>query len=373
MSRYRKEEGCLAILLALLFLIASIAEAFNGNFIPILIVFLIIVVLWIASIYNRLKNERKQLAETAEGKVEIETNDSKIIIAIIIIILGVIISMVFQSNKRQYLENKKNERIEYIPSNFNGNIDSITNENNTLKKEIVWLNENLANCNFKLPENFILQNEISNDNLKIYGDKKLNLSLNISNGIIPDDAEFKTIDELSKNISTFADSWNENNKLNFDDFKLIDYKIEKLGNLKAIKIEQSSTKISGKNIEMFITTYNVIDGSSYYNITYIYPRDSLKYNIDFDKIKKSFEFNFIQKNEALQNIEINNYIVKENINEKVYFYNSPDEVNKRKGYLTSGDLVYVEEIINDFGYVDFTNSRGLQSKGWIKMIFLEKK
>ena len=375
MSRYNNDNGCVLIYTYIGLIIVSIVMAFKGQFIPIVIIITIILILWFENIYVKHKNERKKLAETVEGRNEIESNNSKLFVVIIIIILGVIISMVFQSNKRQYLENNKNEQIEYIPSNIQSENIIDTTQTSTLKKETVWLNENLQNCNFKLPDNFILQ-EWSNENMKFYVDLNSNLSFNFLFGSIPDDAEYKSLDEISQNITSFANSVNENNKLNFDDFKLIDYKIEKLGNLKAIKIEQTSTKVSVKDIEMLVTNYNLISGSTYYNITFAYPKDSLKFKNDFDKIKNSLEFKIMQNNnensEVSQNIELGNYKVIVNIDEKVYFYNKPDELYKRKGYLTNGDQIYVEEIDNNFGYVNFTNPRGLNSKGWIKMKFLEK-
>ncbi|MFV8327627.1 SHOCT domain-containing protein [Flavobacterium sp. ZS1P14] len=75
-------------------------------------------------------------------------------------------------------------------------------------------------------------------------------------------------------------------------------------------------------------------------------------------------------NKINQKIELGNYNVIENTEERVYFYNKPDNSFRGKGYLIGGDLVYVEEIENDFGYVNFTNQKGLNSKGWVKMKFL---
>jgi hypothetical protein len=66
------------------------------------------------------------------------------------------------------------------------------------------------------------------------------------------------------------------------------------------------------------------------------------------------------------------YTVKPNIIDKVYFYDNPDELFKRKGYLIGNEVVFVQEIVNGFGYIDYTNIRGLKSNGWIKMTYLLK-
>lgn len=376
MSRYSNYNGCVTTFTIIAILLFSIVSAFESQFIPIIIIISIALILWIENIFVKHKSERKKLAEIAEGRNTINLNNSKLYIVITIIVFGVIASMIFQTSKREYFENKNNEQIEYISTNIQSNNFIDTTEYKATIIETVWLNESLEYCFYKLPQNFILQEEMSNQNIKFYLDSNSNLSFNISFRTIPNGAEYKSIDEISQNITSFANSINDNNKLNFDDFKLINYKTEKLDNLQTIKIEQTSSKISGKNIEMLITNYNVISGISFYNITYAYPKDNYTFKKDFEKIKSSIIFKNMEDSsdnvKDVLSIELGNYKVIENVNVNVYFYDKPDDLYKRKGYLISGEIINVEQIENNFGYINFTNFRGINSKGWIKMEFLEK-
>lgn len=51
----------------------------------------------------------------------------------------------------------------------------------------------------------------------------------------------------------------------------------------------------------------------------------------------------------------------------VYFYASPNEYDKKQSYFNDKEQVYVSAIENGFGYVEFTNSRGQTSKGWLRL------
>jgi hypothetical protein len=143
-----------------------------------------------------------------------------------------------------------------------------------------------------------------------------------------------------------------------------------LGNSKAIKIEESSKKASGlKNINMTIISYQVISKPYYYKVTFSYPQEKPEFLETFEQINKTFDFNnsLDEENEnTVNNNAVGVYTVNPNSIGKVYFYDNPDERYKRKGYLIGNEVVFVEEIVNGFGYIDYTNSRGIKSKGWIK-------
>ncbi len=290
MSRYSNDKGCFTIFTIIGFLLFSIIKAFEGQFIPIIIVITITLILWIENIYVKHKTEGKKLAETVEGRNKIDSNNSKLFIIIIIVIFGVIISMIFQSNKREYFENKKNVQMEYIPSNSQSSIDIDTTVKKNVKEETVWLNKINIDYSFKLPENFIQNDDLTNDNFYLYVDKDLYLSLSITSNNLDVGNQDMEIEQFADKLPEFAQNFNSNNKKNFDDFKLIDYEMSKIGNTNAIKITQSSRKVSGKNIEMKVVSYNLIAKPKYYDITYSYPKDSIKYDSIFKKIEESFEF-----------------------------------------------------------------------------------
>jgi len=52
---------------------------------------------------------------------------------------------------------------------------------------------------------------------------------------------------------------------------------------------------------------------------------------------------------------------------KAFFYNDPDENTVRGAYLVEGDRVTITKIQNGFGYTVFTNEKGQETKGWLKM------
>ena len=53
--------------------------------------------------------------------------------------------------------------------------------------------------------------------------------------------------------------------------------------------------------------------------------------------------------------------------ERVYFYNKPDENTIRSAYIELNEIVNIIKIENDFGYVEFTNTRGETSVGWLNL------
>lgn len=59
------------------------------------------------------------------------------------------------------------------------------------------------------------------------------------------------------------------------------------------------------------------------------------------------------------------------VTQKSYFHYEPDEKTKRKAYLVEGEFFLSKVEKNGFVYVEFTNSEGKTSKGWISMEHLE--
>jgi hypothetical protein len=243
-------------------------------------------------------------------------------------------------------------------------------------QEIKWNNVDFVNSVFQIPENLVLEESLSSINSKLYIDYNSNISISIVADNLPDEMKDKTISDLEDKISILANNINEENKRKFDDFKLLNYGMSNLGNSKAIKIEESSKKFSGsKDLEMTIISYHLISNRYYYKVTFSYPREKPEFLETFEQINKTFYFKFSSDKEndsSMNNKELGYYTVKPNIIDKVYFYDNPDELFKRKGYLIGNEVVFVQEIVNGFGYIDYTNIRGLKSNGWIKMTYLLK-
>jgi hypothetical protein len=68
--------------------------------------------------------------------------------------------------------------------------------------------------------------------------------------------------------------------------------------------------------------------------------------------------------------QIGYYIANGSTTTKIYFHNSPDVTTRRKAYLSTQETVYVQKVENGFGYIEFTNSSGQTSYGWVEMQYL---
>ena len=58
------------------------------------------------------------------------------------------------------------------------------------------------------------------------------------------------------------------------------------------------------------------------------------------------------------------------VERKTFFHTEPDEATITKQYLIEDDYVFVSDENNNFGYVEFKNSKEQTTKGWIKMVDL---
>ncbi len=73
-----------------------------------------------------------------------------------------------------------------------------------------------------------------------------------------------------------------------------------------------------------------------------------------------------QKNKT---IEDEQFLV---VTDKAYFHNEPDQSTKRRGYLVNGERFTGVRIENDFVYTLFTNAKGIETSGWIKITDVKK-
>jgi hypothetical protein len=64
------------------------------------------------------------------------------------------------------------------------------------------------------------------------------------------------------------------------------------------------------------------------------------------------------------------YLANGNDDRKIYFHNAAETSTKRKAYLSTQENVYVQKIQNGFGYIEFTNTKGVSSYGWVEMKYL---
>jgi hypothetical protein len=55
------------------------------------------------------------------------------------------------------------------------------------------------------------------------------------------------------------------------------------------------------------------------------------------------------------------------LTDKAYFHSSPNLANRRKAYLIRGEIGTFTDFENNFGYLRFTNARGVVTEGWISL------
>jgi hypothetical protein len=106
------------------------------------------------------------------------------------------------------------------------------------------------------------------------------------------------------------------------------------------------------------TTYNYAA-----NEEIIINEKSSASKIDQDYYQENENANFSE-------YELGNYLVNGDENGRAYFHNNPEQSTQRKAYLVKGEVAEVQKIENGFGYVEFTNSNGKTSYGWIKLNLL---
>jgi len=364
----RSDDGCFGIFGAIIIIILVIVETFKGNFIPILVIMGIFLLFKIFIWWTELKRKNDQITKE-RGR---ETNYGPYLLGIIIL-GGLLTNIYFKNN--------------YRSSNIQSNVSEphLTSqpiiENTEIKKEIpkeiLWTQKNFGNSEFQLPENMSFKEKLSTSESQVYIDDSLYLSLTITGKLLDDESKYKIIDDFRENLKAFAESFNENNRRDFDDFKLEHFEITTFGNVSAIKIQQTSSKVSGKNIEMLVTSYEVIANPYYYDITLSYPQDSIKYIDTFEKINKLFVFTTMPNDshveiETTSNFFPGYFVVVNKNSDRIYFHDLPNDNYVRKAFLVSDEKVYVEKVSNSFGYIEFRNNHGLISKGWIKLKYLDK-
>jgi hypothetical protein len=169
------------------------------------------------------------------------------------------------------------------------------------EKSVFWIEKKYQNFSYSIPENMKLFEDLSNENQQVFVDEDNNIGITISHSILPDGNETETIRSLiSNNTREFALDANNEQKINFNDFQLIDYNFDMLGNIESFLVTQSSTELSGKNISMIMKSYFVISSPNYYSISLSYPENSVSKEEIIKKIVDSFKFNSVESDNLIE-------------------------------------------------------------------------
>lgn len=286
MSR-RGDVGCTIIMTffsIIAAIIYSIVLAFQGQFTPIKVVLVIGIIILTLYLWDKFKQWK------SKQQISKDEKSSTGSIIVFIFIAAFVMALIKTTKKKDYSADKSIS-VDYTKPVIKVNENENLPTRKEAKKEIMWFFKSFNNSSFELPENLVISNGYSNIHSKIYFEYNYNLSFSISYETLNDENLNSNIEDLQIDLQRYAEAFNQNNRRDFDDFILDSYEISDLGNKKSIKIQQSSRKVSGiKNVEMKVVSHNIISTPYYYNITYSYPKDSIKYDIIFKKIEKSFIF-----------------------------------------------------------------------------------
>lgn len=223
---------------------------------------------------------------------------NKFLIIGIIVIIVIFISMISNNNNTQNTNIDNNE--------FEADTISIDTTVSVPETSEFWIEKKYQNFIYSIPESMKLVENLSNDNQEVIIDEDNNIGITISHSILPEGNENETIRTLiGNNRHEFALSTNEENKKRFNDFQLIDYNFDMLGNVEAFLVTQSSTELSGKNISMIMKSYFVISSPNYYSISLSYPENSVSKEEIIKKIVDSFKFTTVESENPMEFDSIN--------------------------------------------------------------------
>jgi hypothetical protein len=160
--------------------------------------------------------------------------------------------------------------------------------------------------------------------------------------------------ELLKNGTITEDEFNskKNELLNFE--KLKNEGLEKEKEIDRIEYGKSKNFVC---ISFYIFAGVVCVGILFFNI---YKR--------INKNEEQMESENYNTEYVKNNQVIGNYIIEADDANLVHFYDKPEISTVRKAYFSTKDTVYVSKIENDFGYVEFLNSNGKKSIGWLQLV-----
>lgn len=195
---------------------------------------------------------------------------------------------------------RKCQKTDVNPYEFDTDTVSLDSSAIDLDTSEFWIQKQYQNFSFSVPESMNMDENLSNENQRVFIDNDTNIGITISHSLLPEGHENETISSLiNGNTYQFALSVNENNKKNFSDFKLLDYDFDTLGNAESFLVTHSSTEVSGKNISMIVKSYFVISSPNYYSIVLSYPENSVSKEDVIKRIIDSFIFNISDINEKI--------------------------------------------------------------------------
>jgi hypothetical protein len=195
----RRDDSIVGYVIGFIILIIfTIGEAFDGNFIPVLVAMGIIFMIYIFIKVSKLKqqNVRKDKINLNENPQN-DFNFPRLIL--ILILLGGFLIALFIN------KSSDNTETEIIP--VEEPISTLQAESTDraatpieIPKQISWIKKDFANSTFQIPDNLVLIDSLSTDNSRLYIDFNLNISMSIVANNLPDEMKDKTINDLEPEL-----------------------------------------------------------------------------------------------------------------------------------------------------------------------------
>jgi len=115
--------------------------------------------------------------------------------------------------------------------------------------------------------------------------------------------------------------------------------------------------------------YDVEDASEarFETAGWFYIDSATRKTYEYDVAQDSIWLIDLNKKYGPNEFEPTGYTINASNDNKVYFHNAPDSSTKRKAFFNTRQVVYVSKEQDGYGYVEFFNTKGKESDGWIEM------
>lgn len=179
--------------------------------------------------------------------------------------------------------------------------------------------------------------------------------------------QFDSESNLKNVQSPISNIPKENNKKSYIRIGLVVIGCTIIGVIFLLVYNSNNAKLQNDN-----STSNAINGSSSSmvdpnGLTEIKKSDSITYDREVQTTTNNTSDSTSSAQASENQYQIGYYTTDVTSDKNVFFYNAPYESTRRSAYFDSREIVYVKELKNGFGYVEFTNTEGKTSTGWLKM------
>ena len=202
------------------------------------------------------------------------------------VVIGIVFSIIMTLSQKNSKTNTP--KYTYPSNNYSASTTISNSKENTHQeqKQEEWVNKSFRDFSFKIPSS--LKQRTTNETQILFYPDDRTIALSINIGEISEGYDKNiAIRDLIIDIASFANELTQEKRLNFSDYQLYNYGFTYLGDFEALRVEQYSTQVSGKNIKTKDDTYFVTRNGYFMSLSFVY---SEMYKKEVEKIVKSFIF-----------------------------------------------------------------------------------